>query len=276
MSYKISELAKVLGVSTNTIRRYEEKGYFESVRDKNSGYRYYGDDSVFNVINAKLLRKYGFSHEEIDEINEYNLDENIDCFEKKLKEIDEKLDYYTHVRHRMKDDLLLMKKIQQNDNIYKMDCVEMIYVLYSDGEKLLTDAARIRKIKEFLYGSPEVQRIYILSKQDFENNRFVLKKGWAIKDYLMEKYHMTENECTVRYKKHESVMGMVKFPMKSSELNIMSYEEKKHMFLGKSLKYIKENNLVIAGDIIAVVITKVRENDKEFVYFLVSIPVDKK
>ncbi len=48
------------------------------------------------------------------------------------------------------------------------------------------------------------------------------------------------------------------------------------MFLGKSLKYIKENNLVIAGDIIAVVITKVRENDKEFVYFLVSIPVDKK
>ena len=82
---------------------------------------------------------------------------------KKLKEIDEKLDYYTHVRHRMKDDLLLMKKMQQNDNIYKKDCVEMIYVLYSDGEKLLTDLARIRKIKEFLYGSPEVQKnIYII------------------------------------------------------------------------------------------------------------------
>ena len=43
---------------------------------------------------------------------------------------------------------------------------------------------------------------------------------------------MTENECTVRYKKHASVMKMVKFPMKSSELNIMSYEEKKAYVFG--------------------------------------------
>lgn len=37
MKYKISELAKLLDVSTNTIRRYEKKGYFEAVPDDKSG-----------------------------------------------------------------------------------------------------------------------------------------------------------------------------------------------------------------------------------------------
>ena len=34
MKYKISELAKLLGVSTNTVRRYEDMGYISAVRDE--------------------------------------------------------------------------------------------------------------------------------------------------------------------------------------------------------------------------------------------------
>ena len=54
MKYKISELAKLLGVSTNTVRRYEDMGYISAVRDEKSGYRYYNDDDIFSVMNAKL------------------------------------------------------------------------------------------------------------------------------------------------------------------------------------------------------------------------------
>ena len=52
MKYKIGELAKLLGVSTNTVRRYEDMGYISAVRDENSGYRYYNDDDIFSVMNA--------------------------------------------------------------------------------------------------------------------------------------------------------------------------------------------------------------------------------
>ena len=38
MRYKISDLAKLLDVSTNTVRRYEDMGYISAVRDENSGY----------------------------------------------------------------------------------------------------------------------------------------------------------------------------------------------------------------------------------------------
>ena len=55
MRYKISDLAKLLDVSTNTVRRYEDMGYISAVRDENSGYRYYDDDGIFGVLNAKML-----------------------------------------------------------------------------------------------------------------------------------------------------------------------------------------------------------------------------
>lgn len=42
MRYKISDLAKLLDVSTNTVRRYEDMGYISAVRDENSGYRLMG------------------------------------------------------------------------------------------------------------------------------------------------------------------------------------------------------------------------------------------
>lgn len=34
MRYKISDLAKLLDVSTNTVRRYEDMGYISAVRDE--------------------------------------------------------------------------------------------------------------------------------------------------------------------------------------------------------------------------------------------------
>lgn len=60
MKYKISELAKLLGVSTNTVRRYEDMGYISAVRDEKSGYRYYNDDDIFFCDECKNACKIWF------------------------------------------------------------------------------------------------------------------------------------------------------------------------------------------------------------------------
>ena len=60
MKYKIGELAKLLNISTNTVRRYENQGYIHAVRNEDSGYRYYDEDGVFDITNIRLLRKYGY------------------------------------------------------------------------------------------------------------------------------------------------------------------------------------------------------------------------
>ena len=151
MKYKIGELAKLLNISTNTVRRYENQGYIHAVRNEDSGYRYYDEDGVFDITNIRLLRKYGFPHEKLLEMQSYTIQEEIAAYQERMQQMDKEIAYMTYVRHRIKDDVLLMQKAAQMIDVYEKDCVEQIYVLYKEGGKLLQEAGRLKKIEEIIY-----------------------------------------------------------------------------------------------------------------------------
>ena len=52
--------AKVLGISKEGLRFYEQKGVLNPEHDANTGYRMYGGDEIFAVIACRKYRKYGF------------------------------------------------------------------------------------------------------------------------------------------------------------------------------------------------------------------------
>jgi DNA-binding transcriptional MerR regulator len=91
MKYKISELATVLNVTTNTIRRYEKMGYITSKRSENSNYRYYNEDDLSTFMNVRLLRKYGFTHTEIGNLKNCDMAGLISEYEKRMKKFDEQI-----------------------------------------------------------------------------------------------------------------------------------------------------------------------------------------
>ena len=244
MKYKIGELAKLLNISTNTVRRYENQGYIHAVRNEDSGYRYYDEDGVFDITNIRLLRKYGFPHEKLLEMQSYTIQEEIAAYQERMQQMDKEIAYMTYVRHRIKDDVLLMQKAAQMIDVYEKDCVEQIYVLYKEGGKLLQEAGRLKKIEEFLYQSPEVQHIYLIPQKELEQGRFTICNGWSVKDMHMEKYSMTENEETL-----------------------------KQMMIGRHLQYMKEHHMCINGDIIGVIVSKAVENGKPVMYLLMSVPI---
>ena len=164
MRYKISDLAKLLDVSTNTVRRYEDMGYISAVRDENSGYRYYDDDGIFGVLNAKMHVKYGFSHEQIAKMQHFSLEQSIEAYKERMDEMDRQIAYMTYLRHRLKDDYVLMNKAAVNSDIYEKNSLDLRYVLYKYGEKLLQEPERLLQVKEFLYNSPELQHIFMIPK----------------------------------------------------------------------------------------------------------------
>ena len=182
MKYKISELAKLLGVSTNTVRRYEDMGYISAVRDENSGYRYYNDDDIFSVMNAKMHVKYGFSHEQISQMQSFSLEETIDAYKKRIDEMDKQITYMTYLRHRLKDDYLLMNKAATYSDIYEKMSLTMYTVVYKDGEKLLQEPERLQKLGEFIYNSPEVLHTYIIPKESVDYGNFRVCCGWSVKE----------------------------------------------------------------------------------------------
>jgi hypothetical protein len=148
-----------------------------------------------------------------------------------------------------------------------------VLVIYKEGERLLQEKERLLKVQEFLYNSPEVQHVILIRKKYLDEGRIVISTGWAIKDMHMEKYNMTENAYTERYVQCPSLMGIVRVPATFEEMSVWPADKLKELILGKHLKYMEENNLAIAGDVLGIVITKVSENGQEIIYLLVSVPI---
>lgn len=61
MLFKIGEISKILGISSESIRRYEKANLVTAMKDEDTGYRYF-DLCSFNIISRiRFYRKCGFT-----------------------------------------------------------------------------------------------------------------------------------------------------------------------------------------------------------------------
>ncbi len=63
--YKITEIASLYGLCTDTLRYYEEQGLLHPTRDPENGYRLYGIQDICTLNVIRGLRKLGLSTAEI-------------------------------------------------------------------------------------------------------------------------------------------------------------------------------------------------------------------
>lgn len=273
MKYKISELAKLLNVSTNTVRRYEGYGHIKSERDENNTYRYYNKGDLTRLMTVRALRKYGFAHTDIIKMKDYSIEKLIHQYHKQDEYMENEIANLTNLRHRLRDDLILLEKTNSiYKNLYVRDCIAYSYVLYQSGEKLLLEENRIKKIHEYLYLAPKVQMIYIIRKEDIECDEIAIHMGWAVKVSDLEKFNMEENEYTERYNTRKTLMSLEKLPVNIDKINKTTYKQRKDIFQ-KPLAYMREHNIRIDGDLLGVKIATIVENNQELEYILFNIPI---
>lgn len=277
MNYKVSDLSKILDISSNTVRRYEGMGYLSPDRMDANGYRVYGAGDVTKMIIINNYRKIGFSHAEIAKILKGSYQEKITLYEERLAAMDKELELLTGLRHMLKDDLVLMKKIGAvTDGFYERDCVPMNYVLYSENSELLREDGRLDTIQEFFYNATELRYIYIFKKEEIENGILACNEGIAVKDVHMERFGLGLNEYTGVYEKKNSIMKIVKLPLNFSECEAGEKKRLFHEIFDDMLSYIKEKACEIAGDVIGIKISMSLEENNEEQYVLVSVPISGK
>lgn len=71
---KIGELARLAGVSVQTVRYYERRGLLGEPERRPSGYREYGDATVDRLRFIRRAQELGFTLSEIDELLVLRLD----------------------------------------------------------------------------------------------------------------------------------------------------------------------------------------------------------
>lgn len=85
MKYKINEVAKMLNVSNQLIRYYEQNNLVNPKRDTN-GYRYYEIGDINLLIGATRYKNMGFSLKESEQfLHNYSLDQSLSRLSNQIK-----------------------------------------------------------------------------------------------------------------------------------------------------------------------------------------------
>lgn len=110
VTYSIGELAKLLEMSTRTIRYYEELGLLNSVKRIENGRRIYTDDDVRRLKLIKRLKILGLTLSEMHELESiWQIHKTNDIVLTRLLEI---LDSHAHrIDDRIKDLEILKNEI---------------------------------------------------------------------------------------------------------------------------------------------------------------------
>lgn len=97
MHYSISEIAKMTGLSTYTLRYYETEGILYNVMRDEKGRRYYTEENLSWLEMIECLKKTGLTLKEIKEnVNLFsdlknNYEQRVELFERQQKILEDRL-----------------------------------------------------------------------------------------------------------------------------------------------------------------------------------------
>jgi DNA-binding transcriptional MerR regulator len=130
MNYSINQVAKTLGISQSTIRRYEDRGLINPRRIEGSGYRIYTVADIIKISIFLSMRLQSFSTDEIAS-RSYNFKDESNSIKSKLYFIDEEIGRLNATRKCWEDQLnLLMLAEELNSKDWKIIEYPEIMVSY--------------------------------------------------------------------------------------------------------------------------------------------------
>ncbi len=137
--YTIGETAKLLGVSTQTLRFYDRKGILHPIyTDPQTGYRYYSYMQFHIIDRIKHLQGFGLHLEDIFSIikggtvdglmpflqkQRDDLAEEIKNIEERIKDIEWYMNYFTYLKD-SDDDMYLYRIHQEKRHILEVPCYD--------------------------------------------------------------------------------------------------------------------------------------------------------
>lgn len=142
MNYKISELAKLAGISARTLRYYDEIGLLKPIRLKDSNYRVYGTEQVNMLQHILILKEMGIElnqikvmMKDINDLKRLNMLENhLITLKQKKERMDAIMDNVRVTIKNMKGDIVMKdqdkfeglkeKMLKENDEKYQDEAIE--------------------------------------------------------------------------------------------------------------------------------------------------------
>lgn len=276
MKYNTNDLSEILDVTTNTIRRYEDKGFLNPQRNDQNGYRSFDSGDLEKAIYVGRYRKIGFDHNDISNLFQENMGMGLRRFHMKMKEIDEKISALMATRHMLNDDIVLMERgIANKGEIFEKTCRAFYYILYHKNGQINMDGKNGEAFRKFIGECPEIKYIYIFDKENVENQNLVYSEGIASNEIFTGLYGVEIKPPIQHYESRPSLMRFARLPVDMEKEGQMSRAELKRMLYGDFLEYVNQNHFRITGDMIGIKIGFSCEEGREWQYVFLNLPVER-
>lgn len=266
-TYKIGEIAKMLGISSETIRNYEKKGLIDPYKEEETNYRYYDIVQINHLLNLQKYQKYGYSLHEIGKImNDCTMHELEMSLEAKEQDLLNEAFYMNLKLNSIHTMITCMLQAQnakqgfilgQRPALYRMN-YQQNYELIID-EQVQSELVKWLKYADLPFMSGTIR------PGDIENGKRHFEFGFCLDKKTAEFLGVKENNI-VKY--YESCPAII-FYYEATPYNDIADTSK------RIVEYAREHNLRISGESISRVIFAKWIQEDYFISHLVWIPYEK-
>ena len=264
--YSIGTMAKLMGISSEAIRYYESRNIISPVRDPETGYRYYNTWDFHMLLRARHYQNYGFSLEEIAELfRSHELAEirgkMVDQEEMIQQEIIRQMNLLKRIRqsqqvlHDAKENVGKFR-IEERPGIYRMN-TQKNYTLFKKKEQL-------DLISEWTEKEPFVFSCAVFYQKNIEKGETEFDFGMGLREEYAQFLNVKESELVQYYPPCLCVHTCV--PSRSGKY--LSLESLKEGF-----RYLEQNGLSLAGDIVTQVACMPKPEEEYFNWHIVWFPI---
>ena len=274
MKYTTSELAKILGVSGNTIRRFDEKGYLSSKRSEENEYRQFDASDVEKLMYVMRYRREEMSHSDVEALLEGNSDLILETLEKKREQVRAEAARLMAVDHLLKDDIMLMKRAEEIQGVIReIACQPVHYIRYNERGKLLADKEREQALRRFMDSCPEFYYMFFFSAEDILSGRVVWSEVVGTNTIMTKSYKVDTSYPVELYESRPCVARIIKLPIEWSNTEADNKELWDELFAGP-LGYIEKKGMKLSGDVMMLKIGCFKENGTLMEYVNMHFPVE--
>lgn len=257
--YNISEVAKMFGISSESLRNYERRGLVAPLRNE-SGYRTYTKPDIYTLSGIRFLRNAGYSLEDIELLFHCSYEEALATRQKRCDELEQEIAYLQLKLKAIRKERDDFQALYEND-ISWTTSPAMLRVDNQINDYFLTNNPVILKWVDHL---PIVRISPAFSKEAILNGQDEVRFGYAVPEEVAKPLGL-DNTPGIERKESQACLTTVLCSQGENYINAR--------MLGYVLQFCQEQHLKLTGDVWGITIGVYREAGQIKRHHRLYIPV---
>ena len=268
MKYKIGDVARILGISTDLLRYYEKKGVVKPEKNAHNDYRYYDAWDINFLVDCLWFKNYGFSIEQIaDMVRIPGADRLEELFLRKEEELRATIHRCQLLLQRSEEHRADLRKAEEQLGVCDVaESPALLRYLNRTGGEYQRGADEEAMARRWLSVMPFNRRCFVVGGDVRTSSRHQCRWGFSLRqDYAEQLGFEAEDgvECV-------PAQRCVRTVFKSSG----GREGFAPKLLSYAVDYAEEQGLRLCGPVHGVLLASVMEGNKLTGYFEAWLPVE--